>query len=121
MGQTRQKIDEKFLGQVRETEATVLEHLERSPDDFRALVMADFIAEVFPQCDPRTQGHARRFQEVRRALGEGGYLDRARAAGLEPLLVMINDQEFTKTANCWGVDNNAKGTNTNRIVLFRKP
>jgi hypothetical protein len=42
------------------------------------------------------------------------------AAGLEPVLVLINDQEFTKTANCWGVDNNAKGTNTNRIVLFRK-
>ncbi len=42
------------------------------------------------------------------------------AAGLEPLLVMINAQEFTKTANCWGVNNNAKGTNTNRIVVFRK-
>lgn len=41
-------------------------------------------------------------------------------AGLTPLLVVINDQEFTKTANCWGVDNNAKGTNTNRIVVFRK-
>jgi hypothetical protein len=43
------------------------------------------------------------------------------AAGLEPLLVLINDQKFTKTANCWGVNNMAKGTNTNRIVLFRKP
>jgi hypothetical protein len=43
------------------------------------------------------------------------------AAGLEPILVLINDQKFTKTANCWGVDNNFKGTNTNRIVLFRKP
>jgi hypothetical protein len=42
------------------------------------------------------------------------------AAGLQPLLVLINDQKFTKTANCWGVDNNTKGTNTNRIVLFRK-
>src|SRR5581483_7793823 len=42
-------------------------------------------------------------------------------AGLEPVLVLINDQKFTKTANCWGVDNNFKGTNTNRIVLFRKP
>jgi hypothetical protein len=42
------------------------------------------------------------------------------AAGLEPVLVLINDQQFTKTANCWGVDNMAKGTNTNRIVLFRK-
>ncbi|MND06482.1 hypothetical protein D3C83_278860 [compost metagenome] len=41
------------------------------------------------------------------------------AAGLKPELILINDQEFTKTANCWGVDNNAKGTNTNRIVLFR--
>jgi hypothetical protein len=40
-------------------------------------------------------------------------------AGLEPVLVLINDQQFTKTANCWGVDNMAKGTNTNRIVLFR--
>jgi hypothetical protein len=41
-------------------------------------------------------------------------------AGLEPVLVLINDQQFTKTANCWGVDNMAKGTNTNRIVLFRR-
>ncbi len=43
------------------------------------------------------------------------------AAGLEPKLILINDQEFTKTANCWGVDNMDKGTNTNRIVVFTKP
>ncbi len=42
------------------------------------------------------------------------------AAGLDPELVMINAQEFTKTANCWGVANGSKGTNTNRIVLFRR-
>jgi hypothetical protein len=42
------------------------------------------------------------------------------SVGLEPLLVLINDQKFTKTANCWGVDNMAKGTNTNRVVVFRK-
>jgi hypothetical protein len=41
-------------------------------------------------------------------------------AGLRPELILINDQKFTKTANCWGVDNNDKGTNTNRIVLFKK-
>ncbi len=41
-------------------------------------------------------------------------------SGLEPLLVVINAQQFTKTANCWGVRNNSKGTNTNRIVVFRK-
>jgi hypothetical protein len=44
----------------------------------------------------------------------------ARAAGLEPLLVMINAQEFTKTSNCWGISNQSLGTNTNRIVLLRK-
>ncbi len=38
----------------------------------------------------------------------------------EVLGVMVNQQEFTKTANCWGVGNNAKGTNTNRIVLIRR-
>lgn len=34
--------------------------------------------------------------------------------------VMVNDQKFTKTSNCWGIRNNAHGTNTNRIVLLEK-
>ena len=34
--------------------------------------------------------------------------------------VLINDQEFTKTANCWGVTNGSRGTNTNRIVVLRR-
>ena len=42
------------------------------------------------------------------------------AAGLEPVLVLVNAQQFTKTANCWGVSNNTKGTNSNRVVVFRK-
>jgi hypothetical protein len=42
------------------------------------------------------------------------------AAGLRPKLVVIHEQKFNKTAHCWGVENNAKGTNTNRIVIFRK-
>jgi hypothetical protein len=42
-------------------------------------------------------------------------------AGFEALCLLINEQTFTKTANIWGVANNAKGTNTNRIVLFRRP
>jgi DNA modification methylase len=41
-------------------------------------------------------------------------------AGFECLGGVINLQEFTKTANIWGINNNAFGTNTNRIVLFRK-
>jgi hypothetical protein len=44
----------------------------------------------------------------------------AMTAGLEPVLVLVNAQQFTKTANCWGVTNNRKGTNTNRVVLLRK-
>lgn len=40
--------------------------------------------------------------------------------GLRPILVLINDQIFTKTSNCWGIDNLKKGTNTNRIILFQK-
>jgi SAM-dependent methyltransferase len=38
----------------------------------------------------------------------------------ERLCVMINAQHFTKTANCWGIANGTKGTNTNRIVLLRR-
>ena len=34
--------------------------------------------------------------------------------------IVINLQEFTKTSNIWGVSNNNRGTNTNRIVLFHK-
>lgn len=38
----------------------------------------------------------------------------------ERLFVIVNSQEFTKTANCWGVSNNSGGTNTNRIVLLKR-
>ena len=41
--------------------------------------------------------------------------------GFDPVIIMINVQEFTKTANAWGVNNQTKGTNTNRIVVFQKP
>jgi hypothetical protein len=80
------------------------------------------------------------FAELRRVLKVGGYvafevgevragtvrleesvITCATAAGLETVLVLINSQKFTKTANCWGVSNNSKGTNSNRVVLLRKP
>lgn len=41
-------------------------------------------------------------------------------AGFIPEKLMINTQNFTKTANCWGVANNSKGTNSNRIVILKK-
>jgi hypothetical protein len=42
------------------------------------------------------------------------------AVGFECVAVLINEQNFTKTSNIWGVKNNNRGTNTNRIVVFRK-
>jgi hypothetical protein len=80
------------------------------------------------------------FRELRRVLKRGAYvafevgevksgtvkledavIPGAMAAGLEPVFVLINAQSFTKTANLWGVTNNTIGTNSNRVVLLRKP
>lgn len=47
-------------------------------------------------------------------------LDAIEPLPFTPVAVVVNVQEFTKTANCWGVSNNAKGTNTNRIVIARR-
>jgi len=52
---------------------------------------------------------------------EEAVLPTGAAAGFAPLGVLVNRQAFTKTAHIWGVDNNRAGTNSNRIVLFRKP
>ncbi len=41
-------------------------------------------------------------------------------AGFKCLGIIVNQQKFTKTANIWGINNNSFGTNTNRIVMFRK-
>lgn len=41
-------------------------------------------------------------------------------AGFECAGVIINTQVFTKTSNIWGINNNSKGTNSNRITVFRK-
>jgi hypothetical protein len=77
----------------------------------------------------------RGFQEFARVVRPGGFiafevgevrggvlLERNVASAIkglpfEVLGIMVNQQAFTKTANCWGVTNNSSGTNTNRIVL----
>ena len=41
-------------------------------------------------------------------------------AGLMAEKLIINMQHFTKTANCWGIANNRKGTNSNRIVILKR-
>lgn len=60
--------------------------------------------------------------EVRRGrvLLERLVWEAAEGLPLERLAVLVNRQSFTKTANCWGVPNNAGGTNTNRIVVLRR-
>ncbi len=79
------------------------------------------------------------FAELHRVVKPGGYvafevgevrggtvkleetvIPAAAAAGWSAEAVMINAQAFTKTANCWGVTNNTRGTNTNRIVVLRR-
>ena len=44
----------------------------------------------------------------------------ALSAGFECSLVLVQTQNFTKTAHIWGISNNTGGTNTNRIVLLQK-
>jgi hypothetical protein len=71
----------------------------------------------------RPEGHvAFEVGEVRngKVLLERLVCEAAEGLPFERLFVMVNQQEFTKTANCWGVRNNAKGTNTNRIVVLRR-
>ena len=60
--------------------------------------------------------------EVRggKILLERHVVDAIRGLPFKVLGVMVNQQEFTKTANCWGVSNNTSGTNTNRIVLAER-
>jgi DNA modification methylase len=60
--------------------------------------------------------------EVGEVRGGAVLLERNVAAAIRGLPfdilgVMVNQQSFTKTANCWGVSNNRGGTNTNRIVM----
>ena len=37
---------------------------------------------------------------------------------VEIIGVLVNEQEFSKTSNVWGITNNRKGTNTNRVVMM---
>ena len=100
--------------------ATVPVTLAKQKDAWKAFVTST-LAEVRRILRPNghvafevgeVRGGALRLEEI--------VIPAAIAAGLEPVLVLVNAQQFTKTANCWGVTNNSKGTNTNRVVLLRK-
>lgn len=95
--------------------------MHKKPEDWTA-----FVAAVFRELGRVTKkgGHvAFEVGEVRNgsiALDEL-VLDAVAQSLFDPVAVIINVQEFTKTANCWGVSNNTSGTNTNRIVVARLP
>ena len=92
----------------------------RTPEAWRAFVHAS-LRDIARTLRP---GGFLAFEvgEVRggRVLLEDHVAAAARGLPLAVEGVMVNAQNFTKTANCWGVANNRKGTNTNRIVLMRK-
>jgi hypothetical protein len=92
----------------------------RNPEDWTA-----FIRETFKELARvvRIGGHvAFEVGEVRngRIELERLVLDAIARLPFDPVGVLINMQEFTKTANCWGISNNSKGTNTNRVVIARR-
>ncbi len=95
--------------------------IARRVDDWRA-AMTQVLEELHRVVRPN--GHiAFEVGEVRSGTVklEQVVIPAASCAGLRPELVLINSQAFTKTAACWGVTNNKKGTNTNRIVVLRRP
>ena len=94
--------------------------MSRTINEWRARMSAVF-AELYRVT--RTGGHvAFEVGEVRKGKIrlEEHVVPVGLAAGFECEAVLINQQQFTKTANIWGVDNNASGTNSNRIVVFKK-
>jgi len=94
--------------------------MHRRPEDWTAFI-ATVLAELARVVRPG--GHvAFEVGEVRGGKIELETLVLQAMAGLpfEALAVLVNTQAFTKTANCWGVSNNARGTNTNRIVVARR-
>lgn len=89
-------------------------------DDWGAFVrrcFAEFARVVKPG------GHvAFEVGEVRNGsvLLEERVVEAARGLPFDLEKVMVNQQQFTKTSNCWGVANNEKGVTTNRVVLLRR-
>ncbi len=85
----------------------------------------DFVAKTLAELSriTRVGGHvAFEVGEVRNGTIqlEELVIDAAEGLPMEAIGVMVNQQVFTKTSNCWGITNNQRGTNSNRIVLFKR-
>jgi DNA methylase len=127
------------------TSPPFLDVVQYADDNWLRCWFCGIDASAVPMTMARTlpawqEAMAEAFRELRRLVRPGGYvafevgevrrgrirleeavLPVAVAAGFRPLAVMLHTQKFTKTANCWGVDNNTRGTNTNRIVVLQRP
>ena len=83
----------------------------------------DEISKVFKELYRITkQGGYVAFEvgEAKKIMLEQEALPQALNAGFICENIFINSQNFTKTANIWGVSNNIKCTNSNRILLLKK-
>ena len=78
-------LDPEAIKQLRETRFTVLDTLRDEPNHFKALVMANALAELDPDHDPALAAHRRRFQATRAA----GWALQAKAEGLDGLLFAL--------------------------------
>ena len=86
---------------------------------------SDFIEEVFQELYRITKSDGWVAFEVGEVQNSKINLDEyvvplGLKAGFNCEGIVINEQVFTKTSNIWGIGNNKRGTNTNRIVLFHK-
>jgi hypothetical protein len=94
--------------------------MARTPDGWSGIMSAVF-RELFRLTSP--QGYvAFEVGEVRKRTIqlENFVVIPGITAGFTCEALVINQQKFTKTSNIWGVDNMASGTNSNRVVIFRK-
>ena len=89
-----------------------------------SLALSAFIERTLHELDRITKKNGYLAFEVGEVRGnielEKYVIKASKTTNFTPILVMINAQNFTKTSAAWGIDNNKKGTNTNRIVVFKK-
>lgn len=125
------------------TSPPFLDVVDYRRDNWLRLWFAGIDSEAAPRCTRSlaewTSMLTAAMVEIQRVLRPGGYaavevgeirrgkfhleehvLASGKASGLNPIQNLIHSHPFTKTSRCWGIENNKGGTNTHRVVIFRK-